>query len=47
MIDLATLRATTENFDEGKKLREGGFGAVYKVLITVIICKYVFSSQVL
>ena len=47
MIDLATLRATTENFDEGKKLGEGGFGAVYKVLIIVIICKYVFSSQVL
>ncbi|XP_039828902.1 cysteine-rich receptor-like protein kinase 6 isoform X1 [Panicum virgatum] len=30
MIDLPTLRATTENFDEGKKLGEGGFGAVYK-----------------
>nr|CAB3454534.1 unnamed protein product [Digitaria exilis] len=31
-IDLATLRATTENFDEAKKLGQGGFGAVYKTL---------------
>ncbi|CAL5062377.1 unnamed protein product [Urochloa decumbens] len=30
IIDLAILRATTENFDGGKKLGEGGFGAVYK-----------------
>ena len=32
-IDLSTLRAATENFDEANKLGEGGFGAVYKVLI--------------
>ncbi|KAJ1291232.1 hypothetical protein BS78_02G301700 [Paspalum vaginatum] len=36
IIDLPTLRATTGNFDEGRKLGEGGFGAVYKVLIIVI-----------
>ncbi|TVU38672.1 hypothetical protein EJB05_12056, partial [Eragrostis curvula] len=30
IIDLSTLRAATENFDEGNKLGEGGFGAVYK-----------------
>ncbi|CAD6221571.1 unnamed protein product [Miscanthus lutarioriparius] len=33
IIDLPTLRATTENFDEGKKLGEGGFGAVYKGIL--------------
>jgi hypothetical protein len=33
IIDLSTLRAATENFDEANKLGEGGFGAVYKVLI--------------
>ncbi|KAF8700473.1 hypothetical protein HU200_034416 [Digitaria exilis] len=32
-IDLATLRATTENFDEAKKLGQGGFGAVYKGIL--------------
>jgi hypothetical protein len=37
MVDLPTLRATTENFDEGKKLGEGGFGAVYKVLTIFIL----------
>ncbi|KAL6656693.1 hypothetical protein ACP70R_004473 [Stipagrostis hirtigluma subsp. patula] len=30
IIDLSTLRAATEDFDEGNKLGEGGFGAVYK-----------------
>ncbi|KAJ1291230.1 hypothetical protein BS78_02G301500 [Paspalum vaginatum] len=30
IIDLSTLRAATENFDEANKLGEGGFGAVYK-----------------
>jgi len=30
LIDLPTLQAATKNFDEGKKLGEGGFGAVYK-----------------
>lgn len=48
IIDLATLRAATENFDERRKLGEGGFGAVYKVLI----CSYcmqvcVFCSSIM
>uniref|UniRef100_A0A804QDA9 Protein kinase domain-containing protein n=3 Tax=Zea mays TaxID=4577 RepID=A0A804QDA9_MAIZE len=30
MIDVATLRAATGDFDESNKLGEGGFGAVYK-----------------
>ncbi|KAL6871499.1 hypothetical protein ACP4OV_014328 [Aristida adscensionis] len=30
IIDLSTLRAATEDFNEGNKLGEGGFGAVYK-----------------
>ncbi|KAK3125242.1 hypothetical protein QOZ80_7BG0602200 [Eleusine coracana subsp. coracana] len=33
IIDLPTLRTTTENFDEGKKLGEGGFGEVYKGIL--------------
>ncbi|CAD6266869.1 unnamed protein product [Miscanthus lutarioriparius] len=32
-IDLSTLRAATENFDEANKLGEGGFGAVYKGIL--------------
>jgi hypothetical protein len=33
ILDLSTLRAATNNFDESNKLGEGGFGIVYKVLI--------------
>ena len=33
LIDVSILRAATGNFDEGNKLGEGGFGAVYKVLL--------------
>ncbi|KAF8669150.1 hypothetical protein HU200_051477 [Digitaria exilis] len=33
IIDLSTLRAATENFDEANKLGEGGFGAVYKGIL--------------
>jgi hypothetical protein len=33
ILDLSTLRAATDNFDESNKLGEGGFGIVYKVLI--------------
>ncbi|XP_062187729.1 cysteine-rich receptor-like protein kinase 6 [Phragmites australis] len=33
IIDLPTLRTATQNFDEGKKLGEGGFGAVYKGIL--------------
>ena len=32
-IGLSTLKAATANFDESNKLGEGGFGAVYKVLL--------------
>lgn len=33
MIDVSTLRAATDDFDESNKIGEGGFGAVYKVVI--------------
>ncbi|GJN11523.1 hypothetical protein PR202_ga29722 [Eleusine coracana subsp. coracana] len=33
IIDISTLRAATENFDEANKLGEGGFGAVYKGIL--------------
>jgi hypothetical protein len=36
ILDLSTLRAATDNFDESNKLGEGGFGVVYKVLIILI-----------
>ncbi|KAL5196633.1 hypothetical protein ABZP36_000145 [Zizania latifolia] len=31
LIPLESLQVATDNFDESKKLGEGGFGAVYKV----------------
>jgi hypothetical protein len=37
IIDISTLRAATRDFDESNKLGEGGFGAVYKVLINLPI----------
>jgi len=33
LIDVSVLRAATGHFDESNKLGEGGFGAVYKVLL--------------
>ncbi|XP_066397842.1 cysteine-rich receptor-like protein kinase 6 [Miscanthus floridulus] len=33
IIDISTLRAATENFDEANKLGEGGFGSVYKGIL--------------
>ena len=37
IIDISTLRAATENFDEANKLGEGGFGSVYKVRLKYYI----------
>jgi hypothetical protein len=31
LLTLGSLQVATDNFDESKKLGEGGFGAVYKV----------------
>jgi serine/threonine protein kinase len=40
MIDISTLRAATNDFDESNKLGggEGGFGAVYKVVTDRRVC---------
>lgn len=32
VIDLSTIEAATDNFSEDKKLGEGGFGPVYRVI---------------
>jgi hypothetical protein len=47
MLDLSTLQAATENFAEGNKLGEGGFGAVYKVLIncTIVVLPFVACGK--
>jgi hypothetical protein len=45
MIDVSTLRAATDDFDESNKLGEGGFGAVYKVVIVIHrrVCMHVLG----
>lgn len=35
--DFATISTATDNFSEDKKLGQGGFGAVYWVIIIIII----------
>lgn len=32
ILDLSTLRTATDDFSEHRRLGEGGFGVVYKVL---------------
>ena len=49
ILDLSTLRAATNDFDESNKLGEGGFGVVYKVLIisfyiNFLFCIYTYSK---
>ena len=37
LLDLSTLKVATENFAERNKIGEGGFGAVYKVLLMLYL----------
>ena len=32
-FDFSTIRAATDDFSEANKLGQGGFGAVYKILL--------------
>lgn len=34
--DLSTLQAATENFSDENKLGQGGFGPVYKVILSIL-----------
>ena len=45
IIDISTLRAATRDFDESNKLGEGGFGAVYKVLINLPISELDWANK--
>jgi hypothetical protein len=45
LIDISTLRAATGGFAESNKLGEGGFGSVYKVLMTKHTYTFDFCSN--
>ena len=36
-FDLESILAATDSFSDAKKLREGGYGPVYKVISTALI----------
>ena len=41
LFSFASVSIATDNFSDAKKLGEGGFGPVYKVIFNVKLCLYV------
>lgn len=48
MFDLFTITKATDNFSDGNKLGEGGFGPVYKVILYAVLvqgCQVMYMSS--
>uniref|UniRef100_A0A0D9WZY0 Uncharacterized protein n=1 Tax=Leersia perrieri TaxID=77586 RepID=A0A0D9WZY0_9ORYZ len=45
LLSLASLQVATDNFHESKKLGEGGFGSVYKIVVSTQIVRGLLSGQ--
>ena len=45
-FDFRTITVATENFSDTNKLGQGGFGAVYKVILQYHMVEYIFFSIV-
>jgi hypothetical protein len=45
LFDMATISLSTANFATSSKLGEGGFGAVYKVNIAILLRGYLMTEN--